>query len=429
MIQAIRGFRDVLPDEGRRWRFVEDALRRVLCSYAYEEVQLPLLESTELFSRGVGEATDIVEKEMYSLTDRDGDSITLRPEGTASCARALQQHGLLFNQTQRVFYTGPMFRYERPQKGRYRQFHQVGAEVFGLVGPDIDAELVMLGQAFWQQLGIEREIRLELNTLGSVEARAAYRDALVGYLDPYRSELDADSQRRLQQNPLRILDSKDPRTRQILSGAPELPEFVDAEGREHFAGLCSLLDELGVAYQVNPRLVRGLDYYTHTVFEWITDSLGSQGAVCAGGRYDGLVERIGGRGTPAAGFAVGLERVILLHQALNESAGAACELGPAADVYLCVMAPGHQGWAMTLAQKLRNGLPGFRIRTHAGGGKLKNQMKRADQSGARYALVIGEDEVQSDCPTLKYLREDRPQESLMVEELIRRLSAAESGQI
>ncbi len=427
MIQSIRGFRDVLPDEGRRWRLVEDVLRRVLSSYAYEEVHLPLLESTELFSRGVGEATDIVEKEMYSLTDRDGDSITLRPEGTASCARAMQQHGLLFNQTQRVFYTGPMFRYERPQKGRYRQFHQVGAEVFGLAGPDIDAELIMLGQAFWQQLGIEGEIRLELNTLGSGEARAAYRDALVGYLDPYRSELDADSQRRLDQNPLRILDSKDSRTQQILSGAPELPDFVDADGHEHFARLCALLDELGVAYQVNPRLVRGLDYYTHTVFEWITHALGSQGAVCAGGRYDGLVERIGGRDTPAAGFAVGLERVILLQQAVSEAEGVASALDPAADIYVCVMAPAHQAWAMMLAEKLRNGLPGFRIRTHAGGGKLKNQMKRADQSGARYALVIGDDEVQSDCPTLKYLREDRPQESLKVEDVIQRLRAAESG--
>lgn len=424
MMQSIRGFRDVLPDEGRRWRVVEDAIREVLQSYAYEEVHLPLLEATELFSRGVGEATDIVEKEMYSLSDRDGESITLRPEGTASCVRALLQHGLLFNQTQRVFYAGPMFRYERPQKGRYRQFYQLGAEVFGFPGPDVDAELILLARAFWERLGLAAHVRLEINTLGSGDARAAYRDALVAYLEPFRSDLDEDSQRRLGRNPLRILDSKDPGTRKILAGAPSLPDFVDEPAREHFAGLCAMLSALGVPFEVNAQLVRGLDYYTHTVFEWTTDALGSQGAVCAGGRYDGLVERLGGRSTPAAGFAVGLDRVILLHETVSAGSSAAPALPAAADVYICVMGSEQQAWALALGDKLRGALPGFRIRTHAGGGKMKNQMKRADQSGARFALVIGEEEARSGCPTLKYLREDRPQESLPVETVIDRLAAS-----
>ncbi len=419
MIQSIRGMRDVLPEEARRWRLVEDHIRHVLLAYAYEEIHLPLLEFTELFSRGVGEATDIVEKEMYSLEDRDGDSITLRPEGTASCVRALLQHGLLFNQTQRVFYGGPMFRYERPQKGRYRQFHQIGAEAFGLPGPDIDAELILMGRELWRALGVAPRVRLELNTLGSGDARAAYREALVEYLTPLRTELDEDSQRRLERNPLRILDSKDPRTREVLADAPKLPDFVDGQGRAHFDGLLALLDELGVDYLVNPALVRGLDYYTHTVFEWITDDLGAQGTVCAGGRYDGLVELLGGRPTAGAGFAVGLERVVLLHEVVNAEQR---EFAASADVYVCVLEERHQAWAMGLAQKLRDALPTFRIRTHAGGGKLKNQMKRADQSGARFAVVVGEDEVQRGRPALKYLREDRPQEDLSVDELIQRLA-------
>jgi histidyl-tRNA synthetase len=419
MIQSIRGMRDVLPEEARRWRLVETRIREVLLGHGYEEIQLPLLEFTELFARGVGESTDIVEKEMYTLRDRDGDSITLRPEGTASCVRALLQHGLLFNQTQRVFYGGPMFRYERPQKGRYRQFYQVGAEAFGMAGPDIDAELVLMGLACWRALGIADRVRLEINTLGSPRARAAYREALVAYLTPHREALDEDSRRRLDRNPLRILDSKDVGTQALLQDAPELPQFVDAEGREHFDRLCALLDALEVPYLVNPRLVRGLDYYTHTVFEWITDDLGAQGTVCAGGRYDGLVEQLGGRPTPGAGFAIGLERVILLQQAADVTAEGQPAAG--AELYVCVMDQAHQAWALALAEKLRDSLPGFRIRTHAGGGKLKNQMKKADQSGARYALVIGEDEVRDQRPTLKYLREDRPQERLDPSALIERL--------
>jgi len=416
--------RDILPAEARRWRMVEDALRGILQAYAYEELQLPLLEPTELFTRGVGEGTDIVEKEMYSLTDRDGDSITLRPEGTAGCVRALIQHGLLFNQTQRVYYSGSMFRYERPQKGRYRQFYQMGAEAFGLAGPDVDAELMALGQSFWRALGVEGQLRLEINTLGSPAARAAYRDALVAYLAPRKGSLDEDSQRRLERNPLRILDSKDAGTREVLAGAPELPEFIDAESRAHFSRLREVLDELGIACQVNPRLVRGLDYYTQTVFEWVTDALGSQGAVCAGGRYDGLVERLGGKPTPAAGFAVGLDRLVLLHEAVH---GDPAEGLAAADVYVCILDDRFHGWSMKVAGKLREQLPGFRIRVHAGGGKLKNQLKRADQSGARYALVIGDDEAAAGQPTMKFLREDRPQEQLPVEDIVTRLrSAAQS---
>jgi histidyl-tRNA synthetase len=414
--------RDVLPDEARRWRLVEDRIRQVLLSYAYEEIHLPLLEFTDLFSRGVGDATDIVEKEMYSLTDRDGDGITLRPEGTAGCVRALLQHGLLFNQTQRVFYAGPMFRYERPQKGRYRQFYQLGAEAFGLPGPDIDAELILMGRDFWNALGVESAVRLEINTLGSGEARAAYREALVSYLTPLRERLDSDSQRRLERNPLRILDSKDANTQALLEQAPRLPDYVDDAGRRHFDGLRELLDRLQVPYRVNPGLVRGLDYYTHTVFEWITDDLGAQGTICAGGRYDGLVERLGGKPAPGAGFALGLERVILLHQAMQAEAPADRCIG--ADVYVCIVDEAHRPWALALAGKLREALPTFRIRTHAGGGKLKNQMKRADQSGARFAVVVGEDEVRDAMPALKHLREDRPQERLDEAALIQRIAAS-----
>ncbi len=398
----------MLPEEGRRWRLVEDAIRGVLMAHAYEEIQLPLLEATELFSRGVGEATDIVEKEMYTLADRDGDSLSLRPEGTAGCARALLQHGLLHNQSQRVFYAGPMFRYERPQKGRYRQFYQVGAEAFGMAGPDVDAELIHMCQLMWRALGIGGEARLEINTLGSGAARAAYRQALVEYLTPMAADLDADSQRRLGSNPLRILDSKAAKTQELLAGAPSLADFVDADAKAHFAGLCELLEHLDVPFEVNPKLVRGLDYYTHTVFEWKTGALGAQDTICAGGRYDGLVELLGGRPTPGAGFAVGVERVLLLHEQLSQAAG----FESAADVYCCVLDEELQAQVFALARKLRDALPGLRIRTHAGGGKLKSQMRRADASGARIALLMGEDEIANDVVSLKYLRETREQETV-----------------
>ena len=397
-LQSVRGMRDVLPEEARRWQRVEAIITGVMRGFAYEEIALPLLEFTELFSRGVGEATDIVEKEMYSLEDRDGDSITLRPEGTAGCVRMLQQHGLLFNQTQRVYYRGPMFRYERPQKGRYRQFYQIGAEAFGMPGPDVDAELLSLGWQCWQALGIAQDVRLEVNNLGSSDCRARYREALIAYLTPYRKDLDPDSQRRLGSNPLRILDSKEARTREILVDAPDLGQFVDADSRAHFDGLLALLAELGIACVHNQRLVRGLDYYTHTVFEWVTDALGSQGTICAGGRYDGLVEQLGGRPTPGAGFALGLERALLLHEQRTPMDA------QVADVYCCVQDPALQGFMMNTAQKLRDHMPALRIRVHAGGGKLKNQLKRADQSGALWALIVGEEEARLGRVTIKPLR-------------------------
>jgi len=416
MLQTVRGMRVVLPSEARRFRFVEDIVRQVFLQYAYEEVQLPMLEATELFSRGVGEATDIVEKEMYVLQDRDGDSIALRPEGTAGCVRALEEAGFLYNQVQRVFYTGPMFRYERPQKGRYRQFTQIGAEAFGFRGPDVDFELLDMSYACWQALGISDAVRLEVNTLGSRESRLAYRGALLDYLAPYAHELDADSQRRLTTNPLRILDSKDPRTREIIAGAPELPQYVDHESRASFDALQGLLADLKIPFVLNSALVRGLDYYTHTVFEWTTDRLGAQGTVCAGGRYDGLVETLGGRPTPAAGFAMGVERVVLLHEVMQSEALAA---GQSADVFICIQDASLAGQAMSVARQLRAGLPGLRVRTGLGGAKLKSQFKKADDSGARYAVIIGVDEVARGVLTLKPLRAgDGEQMELTPEALI-----------
>jgi len=414
MVQAVRGMRDVLPQEGRRWRTVEDALRVVLSGFGYEEVQLPVLEFTDLFARGVGEATDIVEKEMYSLQDRDGDSLTLRPEGTAGCVRALNENGLLYNQTQKVFYTGPMFRYEKPQKGRYRQFSQVGAEAFGFAGPDIDAELIYLCARAWQELGIVDHVKLQLNTLGSGEARVRYRDALVAYLQPLHSELDEDSQRRLETNPMRILDSKDQKTQSLLTQAPRLPDFVDDASRAHFDGLCKLLGELNVPFEINPGLVRGLDYYTHTVFEWVTDMLGSQGTVCAGGRYDGLVEKLGGKSTPAVGFAVGLERVMLLHEVVNQATT------QPVDVYVCWLSESCFIQAMTVAERCRDMLSQAKVRVHMGGGNLKKQMKKADASGATLAVLIGEDEIAAGELTIKHLRDQQiGQSRLPLEEALR----------
>jgi len=414
MTQAVRGMRDVLPVEARRWRAVEAQLHDVLDSFAYEEVQLPLLEFTELFSRGVGEATDIVEKEMYTLKDRDGDSITLRPEGTAGCVRALQQHGMLYNQTQRVFYRGPMFRYERPQRGRYRQFYQLGVEVFGLAGPDIDAELLSLCAQFWRRLGIDHLVQLELNSLGSSVCRSAYRNALVDYLTPLREDLDEESQRRLTTNPLRILDSKSAATQAVLTSAPPMSSFLDDASQTHFDTLCRLLTDLGVAYVLNSKLVRGLDYYTDTVFEWTTSALGAQGTICGGGRYDGLVELLGGKPTPGAGFALGLERVALLCEQTQD----ARSFETAVDVYCCVMEPGHQSWAQNFTQMLRDALPGLRMRVHAGGGKLKAQLKKADVSGARWALIVGADEVADNKVTVKSMSGQVPQQTLAVTELI-----------
>ena len=392
--------RDILPEQARRWDLVEQTITEIIRGHAYEAIRLPLLEFTELFARGVGEATDIVEKEMYTLADRDGDSLSLRPEGTASSVRVLQEHGFLYNQTQRVSYAGPMFRYEKPQKGRYRQFYQIGAEAYGLAGPDIDAELIGLGWACWQALGIESMVRLEINTLGSGSARQQYRSALVSYLTPLVDQLDEDSRRRLNTNPMRILDSKNPETQRLLENAPKLPNFVDAKSIEHFEGLKGLLQDLGIPFRENPNLVRGLDYYTHTVFEWITDDLGAQGAICAGGRYDGLVERLGGRATPGVGFAIGLDRAVLLHELTH-----AQTLENAVDVYVCVQDQQLLGVAMQTTQALRAALPIQRIRLHMGGGNLKKQLKRADACGAQVAVLVDQQTADAGSLTLKHLRD------------------------
>jgi len=410
-IQAVRGMNDILPAETAAWQHLEETLRRVVHAYGYHEIRMPLLEKTELFKRSIGEVTDIVEKEMYSFDDRNGDSLTLRPEGTASCVRACMEHGLLHNQTQRLWYAGPMFRHERPQKGRYRQFHQVGVEAFGMAGPDIDAEMIFMTARIWERLGLSGAV-LQLNSLGTLQARAAYRDALVAYLRANATALDADSLRRLDSNPLRILDSKNPDMQALLAAAPGLPEYLDAESREHFAELCALLDAAGIRYELNPRLVRGLDYYSKTVFEWVTDQLGAQGTICAGGRYDGLVEYLGGRPTAAVGFAVGLERLLGLL-----AAGGGELPGNAPHVYLVL--DGEQGArrGMVFAEELRAALPGLRLQANCGGGSFKSQFKRADRSGAAFALVIGDDEVVQQQVVLKPLRSTASQETVLQQEI------------
>jgi len=418
-IQAIRGMNDILPEQTPVWQYVEATVRQVLGQYGYQEIRMPVVEQTELFKRSIGEVTDIVEKEMYTFDDRNGDSLTLRPEGTAGCVRAAEEHGLLFNQTRRLWYTGPMFRHERPQKGRYRQFHQIGVECFGMDGPDIDAELLILTARLWQALGLAGHTRLEINSIGTSDARKVYRQALVDYLDKYRDQLDDDSKRRLTTNPLRILDSKDAGTRKILEGAPSLDDYLDDESRAHFEQLKGLLDAAGVKYSVNPALVRGLDYYGKTVFEWITDSLGAQGTVCAGGRYDGLVEQLGGKPTKAVGFAMGLERLILLLETL--------ELVPDhvnnhADVYVTAMGDKVIAPAMAIAEELRSALPGSVVVTHCGGGSFKSQMKKADRSGARYAVILGENELASGNVGLKPLRDDEPQQDIARSELAQALA-------
>ena len=420
-IQAIRGMNDILPEQTPVWQFVEATVRKVLGQYGYQEIRMPIVEQTDLFKRSIGEVTDIVEKEMYTFDDRNGDSLTLRPEGTAGCVRAAEEHGLLFNQTRRLWYTGPMFRHERPQKGRYRQFHQIGVECFGMAGPDIDAELLMLTARLWKELGLAEHTRLELNSIGTSEARRVYRDALVEYLSQFKSELDADSQRRLDTNPLRILDSKDPSTRKILENAPVLDAYMDDESREHFDRLRALLDAAGIDYTVNPALVRGLDYYGKTVFEWITDSLGAQGTVCAGGRYDGLVEQLGGKPTRAVGFAMGVERLILLLETL--------ELIPPhvnnhADVYVTAMGEGAVASALALADELRAALPEATVVSHCGGGSFKSQMKKADKSGAQYAVILGDNEVANGTAGLKPLRSDEQQRELARGDLASALASA-----
>lgn len=399
-IQAIRGMNDYLPADTAVWQRIEGTLKQVLASYGYSEIRLPIVEHTPLFSRAIGEVTDVVEKEMYTFEDRNGESLTLRPEGTAGCVRAGIEHGLLYNQEQRLWYVGPMFRYERPQKGRYRQFHQMGVEVFGLQGPDVDAELIMMTARWWKALGIADHVELELNSIGSLAARADYRNALVAFLEQHKDVLDEDCKRRMYSNPLRVLDSKNPDIQALLNDAPTLGEFLDAESREHFSGLCALLDDAGIKYRINQRLVRGLDYYNRTVFEWVTSSLGSQGTVCGGGRYDGLVEQLGGRATPAVGFAMGLERLVLLVQAVNP------EFEPTriVDVYVIASGQGVQSAAMQLAETLRDADPALKLMTNFGGGNFKKQFARADKWGARIALVLGEDEMKAGQVVIKDLR-------------------------
>jgi histidyl-tRNA synthetase len=396
--QAIRGMNDILPGESALWQRLEATLREVLAGYGYHEIRLPLVEKTELFARSIGEVTDIVEKEMYTLADRNGDSLTLRPEGTAGCVRACVEHGLLHHQTQRLWYAGPMFRYEKPQKGRYRQFHQVGAEAYGMAGPDIDAELICLSARLWRRLDI-REVTLQLNSLGSSAARLAYRGRLVTYFAARRDELDEDSRRRLDTNPLRILDSKNPALRAVIAEAPSLLDHLDPESQTHFAELRALLDAAGIAYQINPRLVRGLDYYCKTVFEWVTDTLGAQGTICAGGRYDGLIEQLGGQAVPGVGFALGLERLVAMLAAAGQPAAE-----PAPHAYLIAVGDAAQRHGLALAERLRDRLPDLRLRMNCGGGGFKPQFRRADASGARFALILGEAEVAAGTVAIKPLR-------------------------
>jgi histidyl-tRNA synthetase len=412
-IQAIRGMNDCLPTESGLWQYVESSIRQVVASYGYQEIRTPIVESTDLFKRSIGEVTDIVEKEMYTFADRNSDSLTLRPEGTASVVRAGNEHGLLYNQQQRLWYLGPMFRHERPQKGRYRQFNQFGVEVFGLAGPDIDAEVILLSARLWKKLGIDQHVILEINSLGSAEARAEYKNLLIAFLRTRESELDEDSLRRLQSNPLRVLDSKNTQVQNVVKDAPKLIDCLDEDSAKHFEGLCERLDNLGIQYRVNPALVRGLDYYNRTVFEWVTDSLGAQGTVCAGGRYDGLVEQLGGKPTQGVGFAMGLERIVLMLQTfrLDEN------LESVVDIYVTVMDESVELYAKQVSEKLRDALPQIKVMNHCGGGNFKKQMKRADQSGASVALIIGQDEMSSQAVAVKYLREQQPQETILVKEL------------
>ncbi|AWC95688.1 TPA: histidine--tRNA ligase [Morganella morganii subsp. morganii] len=400
-IQSVRGMNDYLPADTAVWQRIENTLKRILTSYGISEIRTPIVEHTPLFQRAIGEVTDVVEKEMYSFQDREENvSLTLRPEGTAGCVRAGIEKGLLYNQEQRLWYIGPMFRHERPQKGRYRQFHQLGAEVFGLSGPDIDAELIMMTARWWRELGIAEHVTLELNSIGSLQARANYREALVAFLEQHKDKLDEDCKRRMYTNPLRVLDSKDRVVQELLNDAPALFDYLDEESKVHFDGLCAILDAAGIQYRINQRLVRGLDYYNRTVFEWVTTALGSQGTVCAGGRYDGLVEQLGGHNTPAVGFAMGLERMVLLVQSVNPDFVSETAV---TDIYLASFGEGSQVAAMMLAEQIRDSLPDVRIMTNYGGGNFKRQLSRADKNGARIALILGEDEIANGTVTVKEL--------------------------
>lgn len=415
-LRAVRGFNDILPPESVHWDFVEQVAAEELGRVGYGEIRLPLVEATSLFARSIGVSTDIVEKEMYSFDDRNGDSLSLRPEGTAGCVRAGINHGLFNGSQQRLWYRGPMFRHERPQKGRYRQFHQIGAEVFGVAGPEAEAELIAVAARLWKRLGLER-VQLTLNSLGGAEDRARYREALVEYLKGHEDALDADSNRRLETNPLRILDSKSESTRAILAAAPRITDFLDDAARMHFFGLRRRLDALDIAYDLDPFLVRGLDYYTGTVFEWTTDALGAQDAVCSGGRYDGLVEQLGGRSTPAAGWALGLERLILLADMHGNLPGPSRP-----HAYFVALGEVAECEAMVLADRLRQTLPALRLTLNAGGGSMKAQLRRADRLDAELALIVGDSELKERKVTLKYLRRDADQETVAMDALADALS-------
>ena len=412
-MKAIRGMQDLLPEKKARFRLIEDQARRVLAGYGYQEVGLPILESTSLFSRLVGASTDIVEKEMYTFNDRNEESLTLRPEGTAGLVRFVNEHGLAFNQTQRLWYTGPMFRYERPQKGRYRQFDQIGVECIGMEGPDIDAELLLLSARLWSVLGLSSSVTLELNSIGDAASRQAFSAALVDYLTRYKSDLDEDSLRRLTTNPMRILDTKVPTTQALLVDAPVLSDFIDAASRKHFDGLCAILDAAGQPYRINPSIVRGLDYYNRTVFEWVTDELGAQGTICGGGRYDGLVAQLGGKPTPCVGFALGLDRLALMLE------GQAVH-GPSINIYGVSVGDDARGKMLVLAEQVRTQL-GLSIQVHAGAGKLKAQMKKADASGAEIALIVAEDELAQDAVSVRELRGEGGQALVQRSALIEQL--------
>lgn len=412
-IQALRGMNDILPPESFLWQYIETVFRRILQGNGYKEIRFPILEKTELFKRSIGEVTDIVEKEMYTFSDRNDESLTLRPEGTASCVRAGIEHGLLYNQTPRLWYRGPFFRYERPQKGRYRQFHQISAEVFGVPGPDIDADLIVMSAAILEKLGIRAVAELQINSLGTPESRKKYRKELVAYFTKHEKDLDEDSKRRLQSNPLRILDSKNPDLKTLISKAPKLIEHLDPESLEHFEKLQHYLTQAGIAFVVNPCLVRGLDYYTKTVFEWVTKDLGTQGTICAGGRYDGLVEQLGGKATPALGCSFGMERMALLMQ----QTGRDYKIETGLHGY--IITEGEEAFVagLKLANYLRTKVHGLRIVLHCGGGNIKNQFKKADKSGAQYAFILGEHELKTHTVSFKSLREDTPQQALYQDEL------------
>jgi len=392
---------DVLPADAARWQYFEDVMRQVLRQYGYREMRMPIVEVSQLFKRSIGEVTDIVEKEMYTFLDRNEESLTLRPEGTAGCVRAALQHGLLHNQVQRLWYQGPMFRYEKPQKGRNRQFYQVGVEAFGMADSDIDAELILLSARLWRELGIVDDVSLELNTIGSADSRAAFKDALVAYLETVKTDLDEDSQKRLYTNPLRILDSKSPKTQALLNDAPAFDDYLDAESRTHFEQLQARLTAAGVTFTLNPRLVRGLDYYSRTVFEWTTEHLGSQATICGGGRYDGLVKQLGNKDVPAVGFALGIDRVILLLETLNKFPET---LEQTVDVYWVAAGEGTSERAQQLVESMRTSQPQLRMLMHCGGGSFKSQMKKADKSGARLAVILGEQELAAGQIVVKDLR-------------------------